>query len=238
MRSLILIASAAALAACGSISGAATGGGHGTRSFALSGFDAVKLAGSDDVRVVRGATFSVVATGPNEILDRLDIHTEGTTLVVTRKSNMSWGWSSDREGAKVTVTMPSIRAAQVAGSGDMSVDRVDGAEFKGGVTGSGNLDLPSLQAATVKLDVTGSGDLKAKGAAKTVAMSVTGSGDIDAGGLTADTASAAVQGSGNVSGNARQSAAVNIAGSGDVMIRGTRNCTVSKAGSGEAHCTG
>lgn len=237
MRNMFLFLSAAALTACGSISGAATGG-HGTRSFELTGFDAVRLSGSDDVRVVRGATFSIVATGPNDVLDRLDIRTEGKTLVVTRKRNSGWGWSSEREGATVTVTMPMIRAAQVAGSGDMRVDRADGAVFKGGVNGSGTLDLPSISAASVELDVTGSGDLVAKGEAKTIALSVTGSGDLDASGLSADTARVAIQGSGDISANARQSAAVNIAGSGDATIRGTRNCTINKAGSGEANCTG
>lgn len=237
MRNLLLFASAAALTACGSISGAATGG-HGTRSFALSGFDAVRLSGSDDVRVVRGTSFSIVATGPNEVLDRLDIKTEGKTLVVTRKRNGSWGWSRDSEGATVTVTMPSIRAAQVAGSGDMSVDRADGPAFKGGVNGSGNLDLPSVNAAAVELDVTGSGDLRAKGRARTAALSVTGSGDLDAAGLTADIAKVAIQGSGDINANARQSASINIAGSGDATVSGTRNCTISKAGSGEANCTG
>lgn len=237
MRIPILIASAAALTACGSIGGAATGD-RGTRSYAQSGFDAVRLSGSDDVRVVRGAAFSIVATGPNDVLDRLDIRTEGKTLVVTRKRNASWSWSHDGEGATVTVTMPTIRAAQVAGSGDMRVDRADGAEFKGGVNGSGNLDLPSVSAASVALDVTGSGDLRAKGQARTVALSVTGSGDLDAGGLTADTATVAIQGSGDISANARQSAAVTIAGSGDAEIRGTRNCTIEKAGSGDATCTG
>lgn len=237
MRSILLIASVTVLAACGSVSGAATGG-HGSRSFALADFDAVKLAGSDDVRVVQGSAFSVVATGPNDALDRLDIHKEGATLVITRKTKGSWGWSADREGASVTVIMPAIRAAMVAGSGDMSVERGGGSEFRGGVTGSGNLDLRAIQAATVKLEVTGSGDLSARGAAKTVAISLTGSGDIDAGALTAETASVAVQGSGDVSSRASRSAVVNIAGSGDVMISGTRNCTVNKAGSGEAHCTG
>ncbi|MEP6785321.1 MAG: head GIN domain-containing protein [Sphingomonadales bacterium] len=238
MRRFLFLGSVAALAACGPVIGATSSGGDGTRSFALSGFDAVRLAGSDDVRVVRGPAFSVVASGPNAVLEKLDIHKEGTTLVITRESRMNWSWSSNRKGVQVVVTMPAIRSAQLTGSGDMTVDRADGAQFEGGLTGSGNLNLPSVTAASVKLDVTGSGDLRASGQAKTVALSVTGSGDLDASGLSSDTASVAVRGSGDARGAARQSAALTVAGSGDATVTGTRNCTISKAGSGDARCTG
>lgn len=233
MRTVLLLVSLATLAAC---SPSASAAGDTSRAFAVSGFNAVRLAGSDDVRVVRGATFSVQARGPANILDRLDIRTEGKTLIVTRKPNGMFSWS--RGSATVTVTMPTISAADLAGSGNLSVDRADGAQFDAELTGSGDLSLASVDAGSLKLQVTGSGDATAAGRARAAAFSVTGSGSVTADKLIAGTASLSVLGSGDVRASATQSATLSVMGSGDATVQGTRNCSISKSGSGEARCTG
>ncbi|MBA3896937.1 MAG: DUF2807 domain-containing protein, partial [Sphingomonadaceae bacterium] len=214
-----------------------------TRAFAASGFDAVTLAGPDNVRVVRGAAAGISATGPQAVLDRLDIHVEGSTLKVGRKREGLGGmWHFDwkeggRNHATVTVTMPAIRGAAVAGSGDMIVDKADGDAFGASVAGSGSLTLASLAVARAKLDIAGSGNLVAVGSAPDAEASIAGSGDIDASRLTSDHASISIAGSGNVQVHARQSAEVSIIGSGDAIVTGTDNCKVSKMGSGSARCT-
>ena len=234
MHKLLFLGAVVALSACGPVIGA-TGGD--SRGFALSGFDAVRLAGSDDVRVVRGAAFSVVANGPADDIAKLDIRTEGTTLVVSRERSwnigMTWG-----KPTVVTVTMPTIRAATVTGSGDITVDRVDGPVFEGTVTGSGNLGLAAVDASSIKLNITGSGNIDAVGRAGAASIALTGSGTVDADKLIAGTAAVAVRGSGNVRAAARDSAAIMMSGSGDATVSGTRNCKITKAGSGDARCTG
>ena len=95
-------------------------GPSGSRSFDVSGFDQVKLAGSDNVRVVAGSAFSVQATGPEKTLEKLEIAVRGSTLTVGRKSkSWSMGWSNN-PSATVTITMPVIKGASLAGSGDFS----------------------------------------------------------------------------------------------------------------------
>jgi hypothetical protein len=84
MRAVLSLVPLATLAAC---SPSASAAGDASRTFAVSSFDAVRLAGSDNVHVVHGPMFSVLARGPANILDRLDIRTEGNTLMVSRKSN-------------------------------------------------------------------------------------------------------------------------------------------------------
>ncbi len=232
MRSTLVLASFAALAAC---SPSAVAAGDVSRPFPATGFDAVQLAGSDNVQVVRGATTSVVARGPAELLDRLDIRTEGSTLVVSRKPTGMFGWS--RGSVTVTVTMPAIRAADLTGSGNLSVDRADGAQFDASLTGSGNLSLASVDAGSLKLRVTGSGDAAATGRAKAASYAVTGSGNVEADKVVTDTASLSVMGSGDITARAQQSATLSVAGSGNATVRGTRNCSISKSGSGDASCT-
>ena len=219
-----------------SAAGAVGAGPDASRSFAVGGFDSVHASGSDTVRVVRGATTSVVATGPAKILERLDISTSGTVLNIARKSSMSWeDWNG--KGATITVTVAALRGIDISGSGDASVDIVDGSSFEGNVSGSGSLALPHVRAASVKLGVRGSGDLSAGGKTDVLALDVTGSGNADITGLESQTAAISVRGSGNAKSTARKSATISVTGSGNVEVKGTNACTISKSGSGEARCS-
>jgi hypothetical protein len=209
------------------------------RSWDLRDFDEVSLAGSHDVIVRVGGGHSVSAQGPAEVLERLDIRVEdGTLKVGTKKGNWSFGWSGDRPRTQVFVTLPSLRGAAVAGSGDMKVDRVIGNRFNASVAGSGDLDIAELKVGEAQFSVAGSGDIKATGTAERSSASVAGSGDIDIGRVLARTVNAAVVGSGDVRVQASETADVSITGSGDVYVAGKARCTVSKRGSGEVHCTG
>ena len=237
MRNALIGLPLLALAACSAgHSESRDAGPPGTLTFAVGNFDSVSLEGSDDVRVVRGPATSVVASGSENVLDKLDIRVEGSTLKVGRK-RQRWGmnWNSDK-GAVVTVTVPAINAAGVAGSGDMSVDRADGEAFDASVAGSGSLQLASLAVKRAKLSIAGSGDLRVAGESETSDFSVAGSGDIDAGKLSSRRADISIGGSGGVKASASESAAISIAGSGDATVTGTDKCAVSKVGSGEARC--
>ena len=233
MRVLLSVMPLIVLAAC-SPAGSATG--STTRSFNATGFDAVRVAGSDSVKIVRGPVTSVTVRGPADQIDRLDIRTDGSVLTVARKSSSGMNWSGG--SVVVTVTMPTIRAADVSGSGDVSIDRADGALFEGRVSGSADLDITDIRAASTKLRVVGSGNLSARGETRALSADVAGSGDLDVKDLIADTVSIAVTGSGDATAFARQSATIAVSGSGNATVKGTRQCAISKKGSGEARCTG
>lgn len=206
-----------------------------SRDYAMSGFSAVDLRGSDDVEVRVGPAFSVRAQGPAKELDKLEITRSGDTLRIGRKRTVGMNWS-DGEGVKVFVTMPSVRGASVSGSGDMTVDRVEGERFAGGVAGSGSLAVGAMRAGDVSLSVAGSGDLVGAGTARTLKMEIAGSGDIDARQLTASEARVSIAGSGNARAVVNGPARISIAGSGDVELGGSPRCTTSKVGSGEVRC--
>lgn len=238
MRKVMGLTAFLLLAACsGSDASTVDAGLAGTRSFPVGAFDAVSLLGSDDVKVVTGATAGVVASGPADQLDKLDITVEGSTLRIGRKREaMGMSWSSG-PGVTVTVTTPGIKAASIAGSGDMSIDTVRGGSFKGSIGGSGDLYLADVDVLRATFSVAGSGDVRAKGKAATTDFSVAGSGDIDAAALSGETAEIAIAGSGTVNAAASKRAKISLVGSGDATVKGTRDCDISKIGSGEALCT-
>ena len=212
-------------------------GPSGSRSFDVSGFDQVKLAGSDNVRVVAGSAFSVQATGPEKTLEKLEIAVRGSTLTVGRKSkSWSMGWNNN-PSATVTITMPVIKGASLAGSGDFSIDQVDTPEFEASIAGSGNMDIKAAKVEKLSIDLAGSGDVDVAGTSKTIDISIAGSGNVKADSLAAENATISVAGSGDVNARASVAASVSMVGSGDVTISGTANCKTSKIGSGEVRCT-
>lgn len=240
MRLLIAV-SAIALAAC---SGAdAREGDHArtdqrgdSRSYQVGEFDAVSLGGQHNVIVRVGPAASVRAEGAAEDLDRLEIVGERGELKIRNKRRGEWRMDWSGSPVTVYVTTPRLRAASIAGSGDMRIDRVDSERFNGSVAGSGDLEIAGLAVRDADFSIAGSGNIRAAGAAARQTISIAGSGDVDAPGLDSRTLDVKIMGSGGVRARATEHANVNIMGSGDVQLQGGAECSVRKAGSGSVRC--
>jgi Putative auto-transporter adhesin, head GIN domain len=236
---LAITAAVLPLAACNFANGMSgdvvqPSGSGGTRNFDVAGFTDVSLRGADDVVVKSGPAFKVTAEGDSALLDRLEIRKDGDTLRIGRKDG-DWKWGGDR-GARITVTLPKLLSASVAGSGDMTVERADG-NFDASIAGSGNLSIAQFAGGKADLSVAGSGDLRiAAGQASEIDASIAGSGDIDAAGLKAARGDISIAGSGSLRAQVTGEADISIVGSGDVELTGGAKCSVSKMGSGEARC--
>lgn len=235
----ILIAALLPLSACGnafdrgSDSPGVTGSGTGTsRSYDVTGFTAVALAGSDDVDVRVGPAFSVRAEGDAAALDRLTIERDGDTLKVGHRNGISYSG----KGAKIFVTMPAIEGASIGGSGDLTVDRASGKEFEGKLAGSGTLRLPALAVGDADFSIAGSGDISAAGTAKMLDVKIAGSGSLDAAGLVASQAEIALMGSGDVRATVKGDAKISAVGSGDIDLGPDARCNTTKLGSGDVRC--
>jgi hypothetical protein len=242
MRKTVIVAGtvvALMLSACGKADGADSAprkaGPDGSRSFVATGFTGVELAGSDNVVVTRGESFSVVATGPQDVLDKLDIRVNGGVLEVRRKPS-AMNWSSDN-GATIAVTLPRLDSATLSGSGGMTIDSAAGDAVALALSGSGDMKVAAVATKALDIALAGSGDLSiAGGKADSGDVSLAGSGDIDMKGVTMTTADIALAGSGDINATATGTADVSIVGSGDVRIAGGAKCDSSELGSGTATC--
>jgi hypothetical protein len=232
-----LLAVTLTLGGCGR--GGAEQGPEETRSFALRDFDRVTLNGADDVNVIYGRDFAVVAAGPQNALDRLDIRKDGTTLVVGQKEDKGWtiGWDKHKSAAIVTVTLPLIRAATLSGAGDMNVASATPEDaFTARLSGSGNMTVANSRAKAVDLTLTGAGSMKLRGLADSVTAQLTGSGSMDAVALTARGVTVDLSGAGSISASASELATGTLSGVGNVDIAGSARCAVRKTGIGEVRC--
>lgn len=241
MRSAIgigIAASVLVLAGC-SQTRAENGGPTVQRNYQVGAFERIEVAGPYVVEVRTGSAPSVSASGPEKLIERLVVEVKGGRLMIhpRREKSMWRGWSSNGT-AKIQVTTQALRAATIAGSGGIRVDRVTGDSFEGSVAGSGDLDVESIDVQSLKLSIAGSGDVRARsGQSRTAEYSIAGSGDIDAKGVRSESAAVSVAGSGSINAEATGTADVSIMGSGDVVLTGGAKCSVSKAGSGDVRCS-
>jgi hypothetical protein len=233
-----VIAACAATSACGQTS--MDPGPTVSRNYQVGPFQQIEVAGPYEVDVRTGANPSVSARGGEKLLGQTIVEVQGDKLVIHPQEQhhfFQWGFGS-RGKAQFTVTVPQLSGAAIAGSGDIQVDHVQGASFKGTVAGSGGLDVGDVNVQALELTIGGSGSARARGGkTQSADYSISGSGDIRADAVQSQQAKVSIAGSGSVDANATAAADVSIMGSGDVKVSGGAKCSVSKAGSGSVTCS-
>lgn len=172
-------------------------GNLSSESRPVKGFHAIELAGSGDMEVVFGESESLVIEGDDNLLPLIETKVQGGTLVISTRPNTN---INTRLGIYYKVTMKSLDALNLPGSGNITVD--------------------GLQAQSIKLDIPGSGTLTILGATDSVNATINGSGNILCGDLQSSSATVQINGSGLVEVNASESVSANINGSGTVQYHG------------------
>lgn len=196
--------------------------------------EAVALAGPDNVAITEGAQFTVTVDGDAEAAERLRFTLEDGTLGIGRDSD---GWRDWAGGsvATVRITMPAPRKLVVAGSGQMTSERLAGnAEVS--IAGSGALDTPRVDAESLAVSIAGSGSYAAGGRTAKLTLSIAGSGSAEMGALRAERAQVNIAGSGDTVFASDGEVDASIMGSGNVTVRGSARCTVNSMGSGKVTC--
>ncbi len=171
---------------------------------------AVNLYGSPTVNITvePGAETRIVVTTDDNLLADVLTEMEGGALSIRTQGNLR-----PTKGITVQVTVPSLDAVSLYGSGDMNVAGLAAGDFVASLTGSG--------------------DIRLAGKCDTANFQLTGSGDLAARDLEAQSATAKLTGSGDISLTARASASLGITGSGDIVVAGTpAQITRSVTGSG------
>ena len=237
-RAIVLGIIAAAMAAAGCTEARSENGGPAIeRDFKVGEFDRIELRGAYDTTVRTGSAPSVRAKGNEDVINDLEVAVHDRKLVISHKKRNGVSWR--RQGKlELTVTVPSLRGAELAGAGDIRIDRIKGDRFEGQINGAGDLHVDTVEVGSLKLAISGAGNATAKsGSARTVDYSIAGAGDINAKDVKSETASVSVAGAGGVSAYASKTASVSIMGAGSVDLTGGARCSVSKMGPGSVNCS-
>lgn len=236
ISAILFVASSVALAAC-SRDRVEAAGPKTARSFDVGNFSKIAVSGPYDVRIKTGGAPSVSASGPQNILDTMEVVVDGDTLKIRPKRDARSISFGKHESVVVDVSAPSIAGAAIAGSGDIEIDKVSGTDFAGDIAGSGSLGLGTVDVQNLAIKIGGSGDVRGSGKSRSAVYKIAGSGDIALDSLQTESLEVAIAGSGNVGAHASQTAKVRIMGSGDVAVTGGAKCETSKMGSGDIRCS-
>ncbi|HEY7812249.1 MAG TPA: head GIN domain-containing protein [Nakamurella sp.] len=225
-RTIVVIglgAAALALSACGSLQSA---GAPTTQARALSGVHAVALQTSGDLSILIGDTEGLtVSAGANQ-LDHLTSAVVDGTLVLGAEPNQSYDGS-----ISYTLTVPSLDAIEVEGSGNVNGAGVLSGQARLTMSGSGSATLSDLELTNLTADLSGSGDAQVGGSSDASTVDVSGSGDYDGSGLTTGRTTVSSIGSGQTRVNVTEHLSATVNGSGDVTYAGNP-AQVDRGGAG------
>jgi hypothetical protein len=226
----------------------------------VGGFTRLSYRVPGKLYLKQGSPQKVELEGPADILKEIETEVSGDKLVIGRENRwMDWGWDN-KSNIVVYVTMPTIEAVSVAGSGDLYCEeKINVTNLDLGVSGSGTMRLAFAASGNVEADVSGSGDMDLKGNCNNFDSDVSGSGKVYVSASIKDYADFGVSGSGkiqaqgtvrkvkaSISGSGRINAAdlaaescdVRITGSGDLEINVKEELEVTISGSGNVTYTG
>jgi hypothetical protein len=205
------------------------------RRWLVTSFDRVRVDGPFEVRVVPGSP-AAHATGDPRMLDVVDVHQNGSTVVVQASTN---GWGEQGRGAQgrtvVELATPSLVGASVSGSGKLALEAVRGPAAMLTVGGAGELSARDVQAERLVATVVGTGRMTLAGRAQHGRLSSNGTGAIDAGALETSDLVVRLDGAGEIHGQARYTADVTSTGVGSVTVDGHATCRV-QAPAGPVRC--
>lgn len=191
------------------------------------------LAGPDTVTIVNGSGLEIDVSGDQAAVDALRFKLEDGSLGISRDKDSK----GDIGTASVRVTMPSLRAMVLAGSGTVNAEQLTG-DAEVTIAGSGSARAASVRATKLDLTIAGSGDFEGAGEAETLDLTIAGAGSGRMPGLKVENADISVAGSGDAEFSSDGTVEARIMGSGNVTVNGSADCTITAMGSGTLRCRG
>ena len=180
-----------------------------TETREVPSFTGVELAGGNNVTVRVGAERSVVVHGDDNLLSRITTQVEDSDLVVGQTP----GSIESKSPTWVEVSVPSLDALTL--------------------TGSGILAVTGIEAANVTVTLSGSGIVRASGTATRLDVDLPGSGEAGLKQLVARDVNAVVSGSGLLLITATERLDASVPGTGAILYAGNpADVTTSITGSG------
>jgi hypothetical protein len=195
----------------------------------LGHFRALSVAVNGDVEIRLGNSEGVTVETDDNILALLETVVEdGVLRIRPAKNNLRL----DTRHMKVVVQARTLEKLSIAGSGNVSADRLRGENLKIDVGGSGSFSVDQLESESVAIALGGSGSLKAAGNTERLQVSIGGSGRVQVGQLQSRDATVSIGGSGQATVWAKKTLNLSVAGSGDINYYGDPQISKSIMGSG------
>ncbi|MBO9574383.1 MAG: DUF2807 domain-containing protein [Sphingobium sp.] len=210
-----------------------------TRTYIVTDFDTIRLEAPIAVAVQAKRGTTARGEGDADLLQRVDLSVSARVLTIRLKPSPFEGRRSDAgQTARIFLTVPSLRRAQLSGSGTLAIDGMGGQAAEIIAAGSGALSVVNFSGDLLSIMQQGAGATRVSGKAAKAVIQFSGSGAIDTSVLTAADLEVNAQGAGTIRALATRSAKVAALGPAVVVVDGHPACTVRHAGSGTVTCAG
>jgi len=210
-------------------------------------FTKVAFAVPGTLHLRQGEPQSVDLEAPTEALDRIETVVEGRQLTVRSENDggisglFDWltgeSGSADTPPIDVYVTVPTVEALNVAGSGNIVAETpIESDDLDLVLAGSGRIES-QLTVTRLTINIAGSGDAMLSGRADELTVEIAGSGDVQGADLQTATASVSTTGSGDTEVRVTDRLDARVVGSGNVRYHGDPTVETSIVGSGNVNPT-
>ena len=172
-----------------------------TRTYDLTGFDAIDISGVYDVEVSVGKDFSIRLEGREKEMEYAEVELDGNTLELgKRKRKKSWSFNNTTKSINAYITMPDLNELNVSGVTDADITGVDAGSFD--------------------LHVSGVADVNISGRCGSLDAHISGVSDVDAEGLVCEHGDVSLSGVGDMDVYTSKSIDVSVHGVGSVTVHG------------------
>lgn len=213
------------------------GDGHiTTQTKNIGSFSNVDVSGSVKVHVRQDASNSVKIEADQNLMEYIDVYTEGDKLVIKTKNGYNLRPSRD---IIAYVSAPAFKDIDVSGACDViGENAITGNNaLSMHTSGSGDIQM-EVDLPKVSTEVSGNGTISLKGKATDFSASVSGSGDIKCFDLVTENTSLDLSGSSDAEVNANKTLKVDASGSSDVKYKGNASVSQDISGSGSVKKVG
>lgn len=230
LKSTLLLGLLGSLCLAGCNSGIDGNGERAEEQRTVQSFSRIRSDCDLDVEVTQGAAPALTVSIDSNLMRLVDTSVVDDTLYIDVREDLGDVIS----GPNIRVTVPTLSAAKLAGSGRLNVFLDEPEQpLDLYLTGSGDVRFEGRSAA-LSGDLSGSGDMRFSGEASDVDLQLSGSGAIRAANLVAPSGNVELSGSGDVSANVTDSVRVSLSGSGHIdLYGGAKVEQYRSSGSGE-----
>ena len=193
----------------------------------VGAFNSIEAGGALDVRVKQDNTNTVRIETDENLLEFLEVRTDGNTLVIQTKQGYNLDPSRD---VVVYVTAPRFASLDISGASKLlSSGTITGEELELGASGASEIKL-EVKINNLKADLSGSSSLELRGQAARFDTQGSGASTIKALDLATEETTLDLSGASNAEITASKQLNIDASGASDVRYRGNANINQKSSG--------
>lgn len=222
-----------------------------TREFSFEGFNMIKVRQAHEAYITPGEDFSIIATGPEEEIGRLELRMVDSELIIDNESGY-YCWFCRNQGVRFDITMPALVALEGSGATKLEAADFSGQDFdldlSGAsqgkfelaydmfdilVSGASKLDLSLSTSTLVDLDVSGASRAKITGQAERLETEASGASQISTRDLEVSEATADASGASDIELRVSETLEAEASGGSRIRYQGKPQVTENTSGGGK-----